>query len=61
MPPGADRSLCHRALAVEHGPDTDGIAASYRDPASRTKAESAFREPRRLGIDTPGKRLAPLT
>ncbi|WP_240958271.1 DsbA family protein [Streptomyces chilikensis] len=41
----------HRAVAAEHGLDTDAVAASYRDPATRTEAESEFRELRRLGVD----------
>ncbi|MFV2118835.1 hypothetical protein ACE14D_10475 [Streptomyces sp. Act-28] len=28
---GADRSPCHHAIAVEHGLNTDGVAASRRN------------------------------
>ncbi|MDH6229116.1 DsbA family protein [Streptomyces sp. MJP52] len=41
----------HRAVAAEHGLDTDAVAASCRSPATRTEAESEFRELRRLGVD----------
>lgn len=42
----------HRSIAAEHGLDADVVAGAFCDPATRTQAETEFRELRQLGVDS---------